>query len=545
MPSGVATRAERNGRAKHPELDVTPSTPDAGLTTAEWAEAEILAGLMAGMDDERIVAGIFPSHAARILCVQIQRYRSENGIAPPPTVLAALLDGGHLGVPDLEIPELRRWLHPINQLFEDGFDRWERHWEEHLRHLVDAHKRKNLVRDLKEATRRIESGEDFSIVDDLTIREASPQAFALKSIDSREFATARYEVAWHVEDVLAVGQPFVIGGAAKSLKTSIGLDLAISVATGRPFLNEFKTNRAKVGIISGESGPATLQDTARRICESRSIDLAETGIVWCFDIPTLSDPVHAKAFRKFIVDNAIELLLVDPVYLILLTEATAGNASNVFAMGSVLRAVAKIASESGATLLLIHHLGRGAARAAAGDGKPAGLDALSQSGMPEFARQWGIISRRSEYEGDGFHPLWLNYGGSAGHGGIVGVDIREGKRSDMGGRRWSVTVRPMDEIHEEADDRKAEREDNKQAQKLAESSAEVLKFLANGEQRTLREIRERCKRKDYVRDMVIPHLLDVAQIEASETVKARQNVTCYQITAEGSAALSQSGGPNF
>ena len=71
------------------------------------------------------------------------------------------------------------------------------------------------------------------------------------------------------------------------------------------------------------------------------------------------------------------------------------------------------------------------------------------AGFGEFARQWILLGRREEYLSDGEHRLWLNIGGSAGHGGSWALDISEGSFTDPGGRRWGVTLRTAHDANEE------------------------------------------------------------------------------------------------
>src|SRR5436190_1675274 len=71
---------------------------------------------------------------------------------------------------------------------------------------------------------------------------------------------------WDVEGVMVRGQPMVIGGPPKSLKTSLALDLAISLATATPFLGHFPVpKQRRVAVFSGESGRATVYETVRRV----------------------------------------------------------------------------------------------------------------------------------------------------------------------------------------------------------------------------------------------------------------------------------------
>ena len=62
------------------------------------------------------------------------------------------------------------------------------------------------------------------------------------------------EYDWIVENVLLANQPMIVGGAAKTLKTSISLDMALSIAAGGKFLGRYKAHKRRVLFISGESG---------------------------------------------------------------------------------------------------------------------------------------------------------------------------------------------------------------------------------------------------------------------------------------------------
>src|SRR5262249_47688255 len=51
-------------------------------------------------------------------------------------------------------------------------------------------------------------------------------------IDSAAFAAAEYRLDWLVRDILVAGQPAVLGGQFKSLKTTILIDLVLSLGAG-------------------------------------------------------------------------------------------------------------------------------------------------------------------------------------------------------------------------------------------------------------------------------------------------------------------------
>ena len=64
-------------------------------------------------------------------------------------------------------------------------------------------------------------------------------AYEGEFLDSATFAKQAYKPDWLIPNILINRQPAVIGGRPKTLKTSIALDMAISLASGKPFLDTF------------------------------------------------------------------------------------------------------------------------------------------------------------------------------------------------------------------------------------------------------------------------------------------------------------------
>ena len=96
--------------------------------------------------------------------------------------------------------------------------------------------------------------------------------YKLRAIDAASFAGMDYRPTWLVKKMLVRDQFCVIGGPRKSLKTSITLDLALSLASGSPFLGEFAVYQpVRVVFLSGESGGFTIQETANRICAAKCL----------------------------------------------------------------------------------------------------------------------------------------------------------------------------------------------------------------------------------------------------------------------------------
>ena len=252
---------------------------------------------------------------------------------------------------------------------------------------------------------------------------------------------------WLVDGVLVAGEPCVLGGPKKSLKTSIVVDLAISLGCGPPvkFLNQFDVERRiRVGVFSGESGARTLRETAIRVCQSKDRRLPETQVHFGFRLPRLSVPSDLQALSAEIRRQEFGVVILDPLYLCLLGANANASASNLFDMGPLLSAVTTTCLEAGATPILVHHATKGSQyqQGRASFDVPE-LENLAFAGIQEFARQWTLVGRRQRYDPEtGEHRLWLNVGGSAGFSGAYAVDVGEGRlRHDFSGRTWQVSVR--------------------------------------------------------------------------------------------------------
>jgi alkylated DNA nucleotide flippase Atl1 len=128
---------------------------------------------------------------------------------------------------------------------------------------------------------------------------------------------------------------------------------------------------------------------------------------------------------------------------------------------------------------------------------------LTGAGFGPVVRQWALISYLEPYDPiTGRCKIWLNVGGSAGHGGLHVVDIDEGvfqKGAELNGRRWAVSVQSGSAAVAAANQsRQAEQAKKKadQAHADREKLREVLNGLPGGEtQSALQELSGVPKRR--------------------------------------------------
>jgi 5S rRNA maturation endonuclease (ribonuclease M5) len=364
----------------------------------------------------------------------------------------------------------------------------------------------------------------------LVRRVKDPNAIEYRRITCAELDASDYGIEFLVDRTLVARQPCIIAGSKKTLKTSLIVDLGISIATAGFFLGKLKVNRAaRVAIMSGESGLGTLQETARRVARAAGRELRDIeGLIWSDSLPRFGNPLHTEALRSFLTADEIEVVIVDPAYLCMPTD---GNEASLFAMGDMLRGISELCQEIGATLILCHHTKKGVVDPFA----PAELEDIAWAGFSEFCRQWLLVSRRQKYEpGTGQHKLWLNCGGSAGHSALWALDIDEGVYDGHAERYWEVNLTTADEARQDATtDREREREAAKEAQRKARLDADrktvIAAMVRMREPQTMRFIRDTLGFSGARIGTALGSLVQTEDVIAFESKKGGQIVTLYKI----------------
>lgn len=332
----------------------------------------------------------------------------------------------------------------------------------------------------------VQRGAEFldGLEDRVTWIDPSPYSERLSILSASELLVMSLKPEWLVNRILVKGQPAVIGGPKKSLKTTFAIELALSLVTGMNFLNqkEFSIpSKQKVCLLSGESGMITIQETVQRQLDAKRTLMARAPkniadfLYIGFQLPRLSDEKSLDELENLLVNHEIDVLIIDPLYLCLLSGNAAANANSLFDIGPLLMDVAKRCLKHNVTPIFVHHFPKDRNPTY----QPPELDNLAYAGSAEFARQWMLIGRRAKFEpGSGSHKLWLNVGGSAGFSGTYAVDIDEGSiRDDFTGRHWDVSVRTIAEEQKTREAEKSKREQAEAREKEEQREAAVRKYL--------------------------------------------------------------------
>lgn len=176
---------------------------------------------------------------------------------------------------------------------------------------------------------------------------------------------------WLVKNLINRGSCGFISGAPKSYKSYMGLDLLVAVATGKPFLGTFPTEKANVLLLQEEDSFSVVTHRMHQIVEGRSpehhwhgrMELEGREVLWSppENLPiaatfqegfTLSDPEWLVWLSQQIAEVEADLVLIDTL------GTTLGNIDidkSPELYSRVLSPLKRIAHQQDVAILLIHH----------------------------------------------------------------------------------------------------------------------------------------------------------------------------------------------
>jgi AAA domain-containing protein len=188
------------------------------------------------------------------------------------------------------------------------------------------------------------------------------------------------EPRWLIQGLWPADAYGVLAAQEKAGKTWAALDLAVSVACGRPWLEHFACpNPGPVLVFLGEGGERATVRRIEAIAASKGADLAEVAnrLRLCFRVPRLAAPgagSELTAIQEELEAHPAALVVLDPLYL----AAAGASGSNLYDMGAVLQAIQGVCQTAGCALLVVTHWNK------TGDGR--GADRISGAGPAAWAR---------------------------------------------------------------------------------------------------------------------------------------------------------------
>jgi hypothetical protein len=188
------------------------------------------------------------------------------------------------------------------------------------------------------------------------------------------------EPRWLIQGLWPADAYGVLAAQEKAGKTWAALDLAVSVATGRPWLDHFAClNPGPVLVFLGEGGERATVRRIEAIATAKGInpDQLADRLRLCFRVPRLAAPGASSelaAIQAELAAHPAALVVLDPLYL----AAAGASGANLYDMGAVLQAIQGVCQAAGCALLVVTHWNK------TGDGR--GADRISGAGPAAWAR---------------------------------------------------------------------------------------------------------------------------------------------------------------
>lgn len=208
----------------------------------------------------------------------------------------------------------------------------------------------------------VESHKEVEVLEEELDRRADEwalpfQKFAVLDIEKPQ---------WLVEGIWQKGTYGMIAGEPKTYKSVQATDLALSVASGKPFLGHFKVQtEGAVLYIQEENNVQTVQDRVFKIASEKGL-LTSTpkGLALPSDLPiyfsnnfgiNLTDKNSRELLEDTIKRIKPILVILDPLYM-MMGGVDENNATEV---GDLLKWLTHLRNVYGVSILLCHHYNKG------------------------------------------------------------------------------------------------------------------------------------------------------------------------------------------
>lgn len=176
---------------------------------------------------------------------------------------------------------------------------------------------------------------------------------------------------WLIEGFWTRRSHGIVAGEPKSFKSTLVLDLALSVASGKPFLGMFPVKeKGPVLFIQNENADWIMRDRMEKIIAHKKLggsveQVNERELVVTFpqNLPlffvnqqgfVLSDPIHQKVLEKALQELKPILVILDPLYLMF-----DGDINSAKDLNPVLNWLLELKNKYNTGILLVHHWNKG------------------------------------------------------------------------------------------------------------------------------------------------------------------------------------------
>jgi hypothetical protein len=170
------------------------------------------------------------------------------------------------------------------------------------------------------------------------------------TLPAAQLADPTAPLRWLLTDLFLVGAAGMLGGAPKTGKSFVALDLAVAVASGQPALGRFAVaTPGPVLLLAAEDPPAVVVQRLAALATARGHALAALPVAVIVE-PGLRLPEGLDRLAATVGQHQARLLILDP--LIRVHRADENSAAE---MAGVLDGVRTLARATDCAVLLVHH----------------------------------------------------------------------------------------------------------------------------------------------------------------------------------------------
>lgn len=179
-----------------------------------------------------------------------------------------------------------------------------------------------------------------------------PEADLLSTVFARDLEKERPQERWLIESLWGRESVGLIGGTPKTMKSFLGLDFAVSVASGTPALDRFPVQApGRALIYLAEDGHSQVRSRIEALCRHRGLSIDHLDVVVIIE-PTvrLDTPRDQVRLRATVAHFQPRILIIDPLVRIhSLDENSSQDISRLLGYLRDLQRFFKL------PLILIHH----------------------------------------------------------------------------------------------------------------------------------------------------------------------------------------------
>ena len=226
--------------------------------------------------------------------------------------------------------------------------------------------------------------------------------------------------SWLVEDIWMESSHGLISGEPKAYKSWLAAELAVSVASGKPFLGKFTVHkRGPVLMVEEENAPWIVQDRLRKIVNARGLlkgTVDSTGISFPPSLPVkilahaglnLREDESKELLETEIINTRPILLILDSLYLVL-GDINENQANEI---RPVLQWLLRIRYKYNVAIAVVHHWNKNGASERGGQRMLGStiIHGWVESAMHVRLRDQNEVSVEREFRAYGRPPLTVKF----------------------------------------------------------------------------------------------------------------------------------------